>query len=103
MTQRTKYLHLRRYAPAGFDMETGERKEETILAKGGKTIAYNVDENGNVTGCASANCHAKDVYSKKQGRVKATGRLASPRFYQEITIPMTEQEFVKAAHEAYYM
>ena len=56
-----------------------------IATKGGKTIAIEVDENDTVLAYAEAKCHIKDNFCKRTGRVKAEGRLKSPRFRHEIT------------------
>jgi len=55
-----RYLHLRK------------RSNGTIRAKGGKTVAYEV--NGNLVTLAFAKCNKKDSYNKKLGRDIATGR-----------------------------
>ena len=61
---RIKYIHIR-----------NRNDNNTIASKGGTTVAYGVD-GGNVV-FAFSRCGPLDAYSKKQGRVKATGRLKS--------------------------
>jgi len=70
---KTKFMHLRRFDKKG-----------NLLAKGGKTIAYLVDEQDRVLGMATAQCHENDVYSKQQGRAKAEGRLKSQKYYEDV-------------------
>ncbi len=46
------------------------------------TLAMAVNENNEVTAWAAATCHPKDNFCKQTGRVKAAGRLNSPRHVQ---------------------
>lgn len=76
-----KFLHIRPMS------ETG-----SPLTKGGKTIAYVLDEQQDrVYGYAEAKCHEKDNFNKHQGRAKAAGRLRSPRYYKEVNL--SEKQF----------
>ena len=63
--------------------------------KGGTTTAYVVDENNLVIGYAQAQCHEKDNFCKHTGRVKAEGRLKSPRYYNDTMERMEEKEFFR--------
>ena len=98
-----KYIHLRRYFPATINGETGELKDATLNSKGGKTIAFVVDDDYQVLGYASASCHANDVYNKKVGRVKATGRLKSQNYFKGCKANVSEQEFVRGMIDSYYL
>ena len=56
------------------DLGTG-----TASGKGGATFAFEeVGKNQFTFACAR--CHEKDNFNKAQGRVKAAGRLNSPRY-----------------------
>lgn len=56
-----RYLHIRK------------RTNGAIKAKGGVTVAYEV--NGNIVMYATAKCSKKDSYCKRTGRDIATGRF----------------------------
>jgi len=80
---RTKFKHIRNVN------ENGQ-----ILAQGGMTVAYIIDDNRNVLGFATARCRVPDAFSKHIGRVKSEGRLKSPRYYIDLEKPLSEQEFL---------
>ena len=67
-THGVKFHHIRGYGP-----------------RGGLTIAYYQPVPGKIY-YAEAHCHPKDNYNKKLGRMKAEGRLNSPRFVQQYLI-----------------
>ena len=98
-----KYIHLRRYHPATIDPETGAPREATLNSKGGKTIAYVIDDDYKVLGYASANCHANDVYNKRIGRVKAAGRLKSQNYFKGVQANLEEPVFVRGMIDSYYL
>ena len=51
----------------------------TVSAKGGMTACWTQAVDNQIL-YATARCHKKDQFSKQQGRVKAAGRLNSPRY-----------------------
>lgn len=51
--------------------------------RGGITIAYSVDEDTKVVYYAIARCNPKDNFCRRTGRVKAAGRLLSPKHVRE--------------------
>lgn len=92
---RVKFLHVRR--PNVLQTAMGSLEVSGISPNGGKTIAYVVDEDHNVHGYAYARCHERDNYNKRQGRVKAEGRLRSPRYYTELSPAISEEQFIEMA------
>lgn len=60
----------------GIDPETG-----TISCKGGATFAYEKIDLDTYW-FTVARCHEKDNFNKSQGRVKAAGRMQSPKHVQ---------------------
>ena len=85
---KTKFLHLRR------------KINNTIQSTGGMTIAYIIDDDYHVIGFAPARCHINDTYNKKQGRVKAEGRLKSDKYFVQVK-KQKEQEFIQECHDMY--
>ena len=83
-----KFIHLRRII------------NNEVAPHGGMTIAYLIDDNFNVIGFAPAKCHKHDNYSRKQGRVKAEGRLKSNRYFVQLP-PTEEKKFLAKATEMY--
>lgn len=79
-----KFFHQRKYD-----------KNKVLLTHGGATIAYEIDDKGLVHKSAAAVCHKKDAYCKHTGRVKAKGRLLSPRYTIISKPPIPEQDFIK--------
>ena len=61
-----KFLHYRLFGDDG------------IVARGGITVAYCEDAPGQLR-VAKARCHTLDNFVKKQGRIKASGRLQSEK------------------------
>lgn len=55
-----------------------------VSGKGGFTVAFRQIENG--IEYAVARCHPNDNFVKKNGRVKAAGRLNSPRYVQKLIL-----------------
>lgn len=51
--------------------------------RGGVTIAYSVDEEAKVVYYALARCNPSDNFCRRIGRVKAAGRLLSPKWVKE--------------------
>lgn len=90
---KTKYLHLRRVHPTTMHPQTGEFRRSDLETKGGTTIAYTIDDAFYVIAYAIARCNNKDVYCKHTGRVKAEGRLRSPK-YCVLTERIPEKEFI---------
>jgi len=82
---RTKFKHIRNVNCNG-----------QILAQGGMTVAYIIDDDKNVLGFATAKCRIPDAFSKHIGRVKSEGRLKSPRYYIDLQKPVPEKEFLNA-------
>lgn len=82
---KVKFFHLR-------NLDENER----IEVKGGTTVAYQLNDQYQVVGFATAQCHRKDTYCKRTGRAKAGGRLKSNRYYKALNPPVTEQEFITA-------
>lgn len=78
----TKYFHKRNKNEAG-----------QILSRGGCTTAYILDDSKIVVGYAQAHCHKHDNFNKQQGRIKAEGRLKSPRYFHQVAMP--EQTFLE--------
>ena len=69
-----KYIHDRNWA----DLSTDEMHmgcEPYILPKGGTTVAFITDNDGNILHEAYAVCSVKDTYNKRLGRIISTGRL----------------------------
>lgn len=58
-------------------------EDGSINPKGGMTVAYNINKEGLVVGWAAASCHIRDTYNKLIGRMKASGRLLSDKYYKE--------------------
>lgn len=63
-----KYAHLRTMSPLG------------VSGLGGATVACEVSPEGFVLKAAASICNPRDNFSRKVGRIKATGRLKSPRW-----------------------
>ena len=61
-------------------------KDGNIAPHGGITYAYELDDNNKVIGYAKAKCHERDMFCKQQGRVKALGRMKSPRYFKEVNM-----------------
>ena len=55
--------------------------------KGGATVAFTLTADG--VKYAIAKCHNVDNFNRKSGRVKAKGRLNSPRYAKELQIDTT--------------
>lgn len=53
------------------------------------TLAMEVNEQNQVVAWAEAKCHPKDNFCKHTGRVKAAGRLQSPKYRNLTSIVMT--------------
>ena len=63
--------------------------------KGGITVAFEYDDESKVVSKAAiARCHEKDNYNKKIGRIKAAGRLNSPRLCVYSDGVKTKQDFI---------
>ena len=77
-----------------------KEKNGTIQPTGGLTIAYNVNSDYKVVGWAAAKCHTKDLYNKHVGRMKASGRLLSVKYYQEAP-EIDEATFIKQTQDGY--
>lgn len=65
-----------------------------VDVKGGTTYAYHIDNNFVVQQFAVAHCHTNDTFCKHTGRVKAAGRLNSPRLRVNLKSPMFEKDFI---------
>lgn len=85
-----KYLHFRHVQPDV--IKDGHYKVGEVLPTGGMCVAYQLDDKYQVLGFAISRCHKHDNYVKQQGRVKATGRLASEKYF--VQVALTEQEFI---------
>lgn len=75
-------------------------KDGTINPNGGLTIAYNINSEFKVVGWAAAKCHTNDNYNKKLGRMKASGRLLSNKYYNTCE-EMEETKFIQQTQEGY--
>ena len=74
----------------------------TINPKGGATIAYQLTEDNKFVTFAFAECHPKDSYNKKQGRLKATKKLESPsQAYTLVYEGQRNREIVQILKERY--
>lgn len=71
--EEASFLHFRVRNPA-----TGAAQ-----SRGGLTVAFVVDEAAKKITFAYAQCHGRDNYNKRLGRVKAAGRLSSPHYAQD--------------------
>jgi hypothetical protein len=67
---------------------TRDRKAQ-INARGGMTLAFEMDSNGD-TIVAFAHCGRKDVFSRKMGRTIAEGRLHARSNKHIVTFNMPE-------------
>ena len=85
-----KYLHFRHTQPD--TIQDGKYKVGEVMPTGGMCVAYQLDDKYQVLGFAISRCHKHDNYVKQQGRVKATGRLASENYFVQVALP--EQEFI---------
>jgi len=80
---RIKYIHQRQTRPATWEEYEKSKKsknreypiQEVALPKGGVTIAYIGQDYDNKIAEGIIECSNKDSYSKKFGRMIATGRL----------------------------
>lgn len=84
-----KFIHCRRY-----------NKDGSIRPHGGMTIAYVVDNKFNVVGFSAARCNSKDMYNKQVGRMKASGRLLSDKWYTDVP-EIAEKTFIEQAIDGY--
>lgn len=66
----------------------------TLLARGGVTYAYIMDDENMVYAYATASCGPRDNYNKQYGRMKAGGRLSSPRYVMHLDEPIEEKYFL---------
>lgn len=66
----------------------------TLLARGGVTYAYIMDDKNIVYSYATANCGPRDNYNKQYGRMKAKGRLSSSRYALYLAEPIEEKYFL---------
>ena len=64
-------------------------------ARGGYTIAYDVDEKDQVARWASARCSTKDNFCKATGRTVSSGRLVSKTKVRRI-VPVSEKAFISS-------
>jgi len=85
----TKYIHCRNF-----------KKDGTMIPQGGMTVAYTLDDKFKVVGMAVAKCHSKDMYNKQVGRMKASGRLLSDKYYQDVP-ESDEMVFIANVQEEY--
>ena len=94
MTKQTfhnvKFIHCR-----------NKNEKGSVTPNGGLTIAFVTDNEFKVIGYAAARCAPMDVFVKQIGRMKASGRLLSDKWYQEVE-PIDQKQFVTKAHEGYY-
>lgn len=80
---RTKFKHIRNID-----------SEQRILAQGGMTVAYIIDEDKNVHGFATAKCRVPDAFNKHIGRIKSEGRLKSPHYFVDLIPAKPEKDFI---------
>jgi len=59
-----------------------------IASRGGLTIAFKQVDGG--VEYAYARCHENDAFVKKAGRIKAAGRLQSPRYATRLNMDVTD-------------
>ncbi len=63
--------------------------------RGGMTTAMEVNEQGQVVAFAHAMCHEKDNFCKHTGRMKAAGRLKSPKLRFAPESPLDKNILIK--------
>lgn len=68
--------------------------DNKLCATGGFTIAAEFVGKDQIAAYAVAWCHNKDNYNKRVGRMKAGGRLKSPRFRVEFDVPKSLDEVI---------
>lgn len=78
-----KFIHLR-----AIEVGTGGLR---VSCRGGLTVAFTPEPEGGYR-IATAQCHAKDNFNRKVGRIKAAGRLNSDR--QSKVIKADEKDLV---------
>lgn len=74
--------------------------DNSIKPNGGLTIAYVVNAAFKVVGWAAARCNPLDTYNKQIGRMKASGRLLSDKWYQECP-ELDEPTFIQQSIDGY--
>jgi hypothetical protein len=61
-----EFIHIRFHEP-----------NRSVKAKGGYTFCFSDSGDGK---CGASKCHERDNYNKREGRVKAQGRMISEKF-----------------------
>lgn len=85
-----KYIHVR-------DLDVNDRP----LPTGGITVAYDSQFGVKDVMYAYARCSPKDHYKRKQGAVKATGRMKSPRYVHTFTLEGNDPVVVQVLNHVF--